>query len=139
MLLYTCGTWSKSFRLPEPCHYLNYYTWQDTTGRWQRSRAVTLAVYMRDQQQIAKFGASVDNKLEQLKHILPQDFIIARTSDQPMQVKENIDLLMRALFEAIILVVVVSLIGFWEWRSGAHHGSGNSYHAGHDIWNHATC
>ncbi len=71
---------------------------------------------MRDQQQIAKFGASVDEKLEQLKNILPHDLIIARTSDQPRQVKENIDLFMRALYEAILLVVVVSLIGFWEWR-----------------------
>ena len=33
-----------------------------------------------------------------------------------MQVKENIHLFLRALLEAIILVVVVSLIGFWEWR-----------------------
>ena len=37
-----------------PATYLNYYTWQDPTGQWQRSRAVTLAIYMRDQQQIAK-------------------------------------------------------------------------------------
>ena len=34
-----------------------------------------------------------------------------------MQVKEQIDLFMDALYEAIALVVVVSLIGFWEWRS----------------------
>src|SRR5262245_14655163 len=99
-----------------PAQYLNYYTWQDTTGHWTRSRAVTVGIYMRDQQQIAKFGASVDNKLRQLKNILPHDLIIARTSDQPRQVKENIDLLMRALYEAIFLVVIVSLIGFWEWR-----------------------
>src|SRR5436309_4298026 len=99
-----------------PARYLNYYTWQDPAGHWRRSRAVTVAVYMRDQQQIAKFGVSVDKKLEHLKGILPHDLIIARTSDQPKQVKENIDLFMRALYEAIILVVIVSLIGFWEWR-----------------------
>ena len=34
-----------------------------------------------------------------------------------MQVKEQIDLFMDALYEAIGLVVIVSLIGFWEWRS----------------------
>jgi len=99
-----------------PPTYLNYYTWQDQAGNWRRSRAVTTAVYMRDLQQIANFGLSVDRKLEQLKHILPQDLIISRTSDQPRQVKENIDLFMRALYEAIFLVVIVSLIGFWEWR-----------------------
>jgi multidrug efflux pump subunit AcrB len=99
-----------------PARYLNYYTWRDPTGPWQRSRAVTLAIYMRDQQQIAQFGQSVDEKLAQLKQILPADLIIAHTSDQPLQVKENIHLFLRALVEAIILVVGVSLIGFWEWR-----------------------
>src|SRR5467141_2955924 len=99
-----------------PARYLNYYTWQDPTGQWRRSRAVTLAIYMRDQQQIAQFGQSVDVKLAQLKQILPTDLIIAHTSDQPLQVKENIHLFLRALVEAIILVVGVSLIGFWEWR-----------------------
>src|SRR5580700_4478071 len=99
-----------------PATYLNYYTWQDPTGQWQRSRAVTLAIYMRDQQQIAQFGQSVDENLAQLKRVLPTDLIIAHTSDQPLQVKENIHLFLRALMEAIILVVGVSLIGFWEWR-----------------------
>src|SRR6266566_2602691 len=99
-----------------PAQYLNYYTWEDLEGRWQRSRSVTLAIYMRDQRQIATFGQSVDRKLAQLKKILPPDLIIAHTSDQPLQVKENIHLFLRALYEAIILVVVVSLIGFWEWR-----------------------
>ena len=42
---------------------------------------------------------------------------MVHTSDQPVQVKENIDLFMDALYEAIGLVVIVSLIGFWEWRS----------------------
>jgi multidrug efflux pump subunit AcrB len=99
-----------------PAQYLNFYTWQDGKGQWQRSRAVTLAIYMRDQRQIATFGQSVDQKLAQLRKILPPDLIIAHTSDQPLQVKENIHLFLRALYEAIILVVIVSLIGFWEWR-----------------------
>jgi multidrug efflux pump subunit AcrB len=66
--------------------------------------------------QIATFGQSVDQKLAQLNKIPPPDLIIAHTSNQPLQVKENIHLFLRALYEAIILVVVVSLIGFWEWR-----------------------
>src|SRR5580700_8430029 len=99
-----------------PAQYFNYYTWEDPKGQWQRSRSVTLAIYMRDQRQIATFGQSVDQKLAQLNKILPPDLIIAHTSDQPLQVKETIHLFLRALYEAIILVVVVSLIGFWEWR-----------------------
>ena len=99
-----------------PATYLNYYTWRDTNGHWQRSRAITLAIYMRDRRQIARFGQSVSGKLSGLRQILPADLILAHTSDQPLQVKENINLFMRALLEAIILVVLVSLIGFWEWR-----------------------
>ncbi|MGC1451241.1 MAG: efflux RND transporter permease subunit, partial [Candidatus Sulfotelmatobacter sp.] len=99
-----------------PAQYLNYYTWRDINGHWQRSRAITLAVYMRDRKQIARFGQSVNLKLSELRQILPADLILAHTSDQPLQVKENINLFMRALLEAIILVVLVSLIGFWEWR-----------------------
>jgi multidrug efflux pump subunit AcrB len=34
-----------------------------------------------------------------------------------LQVEESIDLFMKSLYEAIILVVIVALIGFWEWRS----------------------
>src|SRR5258707_13377937 len=71
---------------------------------------------MRDQRQIASFGQSVDEKLAQINKILSRDLIIAHTSDQPLQVKENIHLFLRALYEAIGLVVIVSLIGFWEWR-----------------------
>ena len=99
-----------------PAQYLNYYTWRDTSGHWHRSRAITLAIYMRDRKQIARFGESVNLKLSELRQILPADLILAHTSDQPLQVKENIHLFMRALVEAIILVVFVSLLGFWEWR-----------------------
>jgi multidrug efflux pump subunit AcrB len=69
-------------------------------------------------QQTEHFANAVDKTLEELKTRLPKDLIIARTSDQPDQVKENVDLFMDALYEAIALVVLVSLVGFWEWRSG---------------------
>jgi multidrug efflux pump subunit AcrB len=100
-----------------PPRYLNYYYGHDAQGQWRRDRAVTLSVQMRPGEQIAKFGAAVDEALEGLKHSLPDDLILARTSDQPLQVEENIELFNRSLLEAIALVVVVALIGFREWRS----------------------
>jgi multidrug efflux pump subunit AcrB len=100
-----------------PATYLNYYTWTDKNGESHRSRAITLAVYMRSGEQIQKFGEAVDEKLAQLRGFLPPELIIARTSDQPLQVRENIELFMEALYEAIGLVVLIALIGFWEWRS----------------------
>jgi multidrug efflux pump subunit AcrB len=100
-----------------PAKYLNYLTWADKQGHWRRSRAVTLAVIMKDGAQIDAFGRSVDAKLAAVKQYLPDDLIIARTSDQPLQVEENLSLFMDALYEAIALVVLVSWLGFWEWRS----------------------
>src|SRR3989442_141389 len=100
-----------------PPRHLNFYTWRDPHGRWHRSRAVTLAVQMRAGEHIAAFGKNVDEKLVSVMRFLPGDLIVSRTSDQPRQVEENIDLFMTALYEAILLVVFVSAIGFWDWRS----------------------
>jgi len=100
-----------------PAKFLNYYNWRDSEGKWQRSRAVTVAVFMRSGEQISQFGKNIDEKLAAARQTLPADLMIVRTSDQPRQVKENIDLFMDALYEAIALVVLVSLLGFWEWRS----------------------
>jgi len=100
-----------------PPRYLNYYLSQDESGRWERRRAVTLSVQMRSGEQIAEFGKSVDAALASLAGRIPADLILARTSDQPRQVRENVGLFMNSLYEAVILVVLVSLVGFWEWRS----------------------
>jgi multidrug efflux pump subunit AcrB len=100
-----------------PPRFLNFYTWRDAGGRWHRSRAVTLAVQMRAGEQIAAFGRNVDEKLASVRRLLPADLIVSHTSDQPRQVEENIELFMTALYEAIALVVFVSAIGFWDWRS----------------------
>ena len=48
---------------------------------------------------------------------LPPDLIVERTSDQPRQVNELVSLLMGSLWEAIALVVIVALVGFWDWRA----------------------
>jgi multidrug efflux pump subunit AcrB len=100
-----------------PPRYLNYYDWRDEQGNWQRSRAITVAVQMRKDGYIGQFGTDIDAKLAELRKQLPDDLIMARTSDQPRQVTENVSLFMNSLYEAIILVVIVSLIGFWDWRS----------------------
>jgi multidrug efflux pump subunit AcrB len=100
-----------------PPRFQNFYTWRDPKGAWQRTRAVTLAIQMRQGEQIGSFGKAVDVALDEVKPQLPSDLVVARTSDQPLQVTENVDLFMNSLYEAIALVVLVSLIGFWEWRS----------------------
>ncbi len=101
-----------------PPRYLNYYQARGDDGQWHRSRAVTLAVQMRPGEQIEAFGQSVDAVLAELRTTsLPADLVIARPSDQPLQVRESVDLFMRSLYEAIVLVILVALVGFWEWRA----------------------
>jgi multidrug efflux pump subunit AcrB len=100
-----------------PPQNLNFLTVKDSSGAWQRMRAITLAVNMRTGQQIGKFSAAVDTALGGLRARLPEDLVIVRTSDQPQQVQESAGLFMNSLYEAVALVVLVALIGFWEWRS----------------------
>jgi len=100
-----------------PPSFLNFFGSRGPNGEWQRTRSITVAVQMRAGRQVAQFGREVDAQLAHLRELLPADLILARTSDQPRQVQESLDLFMTSLYEAIVLVVLVSLIGFWEWRS----------------------
>ncbi len=100
-----------------PARYLNFYDWKNGEGKWQRTRAITLSVQMRSGEIIGDFGKAVNEALAGMSSQLPDDLTLARTSDQPKQVEESVDLFMVSLYEAIILVVLVSLVGFWEWRS----------------------
>ena len=100
-----------------PARFKNYYSSKGPDGQWRRSRAITVAIQMRQGEQIRDFGKDIDRVLESLRAQLPADLIVARTSDQPKQVTEIIDVFMSSLYEAVVLVVVVALIGFWEWRS----------------------
>ncbi len=100
-----------------PPRYLNFQTLRQADGTWRRARAVTVSLQMRQGEQISAFGEAVDAALARLGPAIPADLVFSRPSDQPLQVRENVDLFMRSLYEAIALVVLIALIGFWEWRS----------------------
>ncbi|MEA4858738.1 efflux RND transporter permease subunit [Solidesulfovibrio sp.] len=100
-----------------PPENLNYYNYKDKDGQWRRALGITLAVNMRHGKQISEFSEKVDAALAEVAANLPEDLILARTSDQPRQVEENVDLFLEALGDAVWLVVLVSFVGFWEWRS----------------------
>lgn len=105
----------RSYRTPP--ENLNYFISKDADGKWSRTRGITLAVNMRKGAKIGDFSEDVNAALAEVEALLPSDLIFARTSDQPRQVEESIDLFMEALSDAVWLVILVSLIGFWEWRS----------------------
>ena len=100
-----------------PPSYLNRYTRRDVNGNWITTRAITLSVQMKKGEQIGSFGKQVDANLENVRKALPADLVLARTSDQPLQVHDSIELFSHSLIEALVLVVVVALIGFWSWRT----------------------
>jgi len=100
-----------------PARFLSYYTWRAPNGDWQRGRAITVSTEMKKGEQIDRFGTAVGARVEAIRQSLPSDLVIGTTSDQKRQVREKLDLFNRSLWEAVALVVVVSLIGFWEWRS----------------------
>jgi multidrug efflux pump subunit AcrB len=101
-----------------PPRYLNQYSWADSAGRWHRGRAITLALQMRPGEKIGDFGHATDSALAVLRHRLPPDLILARTSDQPLQVEENIHLLM-AVCGRRCPGGADRAHRFWEWRSAS--------------------
>ena len=100
-----------------PARLVSFYTWRDESGRWLRGRAITLSTEMKKGEQIDRFGAGVGARVEEIRRSLPADLVIGTTSDQQRQVREKLDLFTRSLWEAVLLVVLVSFVGFWEWRS----------------------
>ena len=100
-----------------PASYLNTFTRRNEHGKWITTRAITLAVQMRKGEHINEFGKLVNANLESIRKTLPGDLVLARTSDQPLQVKDKIELFTDSLIEALVLVIIVALIGFWSWRT----------------------
>jgi multidrug efflux pump subunit AcrB len=100
-----------------PARFLTYYTWRAPEGQWQRGRAITLSTEMKKGEQIDRFGTAVGARVDAIRRSLPSDLIIGTTSDQKRQVREKLDLFNRSLWEAVALVILVSFVGFWEWRS----------------------
>src|SRR5262245_32018400 len=100
-----------------PPRLVSYYTWRDQKGQWLRGRAITLSTEMKKGEQIDRFGTSVRSRVEDVLRSLPADLVVGTTSDQQRQVREKLDLFNRSLWEAVVLVVFVSFVGFWEWRS----------------------
>ncbi len=100
-----------------PARFLSYYTWRGEDGPWQRGRAITLSVEMKKGEQVDRFGRAVGARVDEIRASLPPDLVVGTTSDQRRQVREKLDLFNRSLWEAVGLVVLVSFVGFWEWRS----------------------
>jgi multidrug efflux pump subunit AcrB len=65
---------------------------------------------------IADYDRDMNAAIAELGRLLPPDVRLERTSNEPQKVREKIGGFNRNLIEAIVIVVLVSLV-FMEWRS----------------------
>ncbi|MCW5766325.1 MAG: efflux RND transporter permease subunit, partial [Phycisphaeraceae bacterium] len=82
----------------------------------QTGRAITLSVRQVKGTHIAEYDREISAALEDLKLRLPPDLRVERTSNEPQKVRDKIHGFNQNLLEAIVIVVLVSLV-FMEWRS----------------------
>lgn len=82
----------------------------------QTGRAITISVRQVKGTHIADYDRDITAAIEEMKLLLPQDLRIERTSNEPAQVHHKISSFNRCLIEAIVIVVLVSVV-FMEWRS----------------------
>ncbi|MFO0957960.1 MAG: efflux RND transporter permease subunit [Isosphaeraceae bacterium] len=100
----------------DPPRTLNFRTVKEEGTDPTTTRAITLAIRQVKGSQIAEFSKDVDAGLASLRGLLPDDLRIERTSDEPERVYLKVHEFNDCLLEAIVIVVVISLV-FMEWRS----------------------
>lgn len=98
-----------------PISDASWLTWRDEHG-WHRSRSIAVAVQARSGVQAVKVGAELDALVARLGQELPDDLVIAKTSDQPELVEHKIGEFTQSLAEAIAIVIAIALL-FMERRS----------------------
>jgi multidrug efflux pump subunit AcrB len=82
----------------------------------QTGRAITISIRQVKGTHIHDFDRDITAAIDELKQQLPQDLRLERTSDEPEEVHLKISSFNRCLIEAIVIVVLVSML-FMEWRS----------------------
>lgn len=79
-------------------------------------RSVMLAVEMKEGRIIREFDATVREVVNGMRARLPEGMEIVTLSDQPRAVAERVGHFLRCFLEAVMIVILVSLL-LMEWRS----------------------
>jgi multidrug efflux pump len=107
------------FRLGDVANvYRGYVDPPSFKMHYQGKEAVGLIISMKQNRDVLKMGASLDNELNMIKASLPRGIDIYQVSNQPQVVEHAVHGFVHSLFEAIVIVLLVSFftLGF---RSGA--------------------
>ncbi|PDS78519.1 efflux RND transporter permease subunit [Rhizobium sp. L43] len=78
--------------------------------RFKGQPAIGLAIGMKQGANLLEFGEGLDARMKQVVSDLPIGVDVHRVSDQPAVVDEAVSGFTRALFEAIVIVLVISFI-----------------------------
>lgn len=78
--------------------------------RYNGQPAIGLAVGMKPNSNLLDFGKALDHEIENIVADLPVGIGVHLVSDQPLVVEEAVSGFVRALFEAVVIVLVVSFI-----------------------------
>ncbi|MBB4292526.1 multidrug efflux pump subunit AcrB [Rhizobium leguminosarum] len=78
--------------------------------RYDGQPAIGLAIGMKQGANLLEFGEALDARMKQVVADLPVGVDVHRVSDQPAVVDEAVSGFTRALFEAIVIVLVISFI-----------------------------
>ncbi|MBX5151075.1 efflux RND transporter permease subunit [Rhizobium lentis] len=78
--------------------------------RFNGEPAIGLAIGMKQGANLLEFGEALDARMKQVVADLPIGVDVHRVSDQPQVVDEAVSGFTRALFEAIVIVLVISFI-----------------------------
>ena len=101
----------KIYRLGDVCHVYRSYADPATFKlRTMGHEAIGLAISMAPQGNITKLGKALDQEFARIKKQLPPGNVIHQVSNQPAVVKKSISEFMRALLEALAIVLAVSFL-----------------------------
>ncbi len=78
--------------------------------RFNGEAAIGIAVSMEQGGDIIRLGKRLDVEFEQLNHDVPLGMSLARLADQPRAVSDSISEFVRALAEAVVIVLVVCFV-----------------------------
>ncbi len=102
---------NRFFRLSDIATITRGYTDPPSTlFRFNGESAIGLAIGMKQGANLLEFGAAVEEQIERIQAELPVGVDVHLVSDQPLIVEEAVSGFTQALFEAVIIVLVVSFI-----------------------------
>jgi len=103
-------------KVPDPHADADHDSAAPVDTKLQTGRAITISVRQVKGTHIANYERDISGALEDLKLRLPPDLRIERTSNEPEEVHHKIKSFNKCLIEAVLIVVIVSML-FMEWRS----------------------